>query len=109
MKNFILITIISLCLIISGCKSTEILCDKSPSHDLCQIDSYTSETSKALADFESERYSKSFAIARTEDGVEVFGYSYGYKTYRKAQKVAMDSCTEKLLELNKSLTCYLIR
>ncbi|AZQ85368.1 hypothetical protein EKO29_16085 [Colwellia sp. Arc7-635] len=96
-------------LLLAGCQSTPSFCESEPSSALCDQKTYQYRTDQALIAFEAMKSKKAFAIGRTENGGEFFGYSGGYSSLSKAKERALNECQEIIKKHSSIAKCELIR
>ncbi|WP_133406899.1 hypothetical protein [Parashewanella tropica] len=95
--------------LLAGCKSTTTICDTNPNANVCNSASYSSNTIEALEKFESFKSKKSFALAKSSNGHEAFGYSFGFKSKKEADRRALSECKIRANSFKINATCELIR
>lgn len=96
-------------ILLAGCQSSPTFCQREPDSDLCNQTTYQHTTVQALKEFETKKSNKAFAIGRSADGWEFYGYSEGYSTTHKAKKEALAQCQLRLDKHNTDAKCELIR
>ena len=95
--------------LLAGCQSTPTFCESEPGSTLCDVEIYHEDTKQALQEFDAMKSNKAFALAQTEDGWELFGYSEGYKSTKKAQKRALMECNRIVVRHGVDAKCEIIR
>ncbi|WP_166420249.1 hypothetical protein [Pseudoalteromonas sp. Z1A8] len=102
---------LSICtvLLLTGCQATPTLCEIEPNAFLCDSSSYNVATVNALTTFESRAGRKAFALGKTYNGGEFYGFSEGYSSQSKANTRALDECKKRLAKYDTNAQCELIR
>lgn len=68
---------IGIALLLTGCQATPTLCEVEPNTLLCDSSSYNVATVNALTIFESRAGRKAFALGKTYNGGEFYGFQRG--------------------------------
>ncbi len=96
-------------LFLMGCKSTPTFCEINPDSKLCDSSDYSANTREGLDKFEHYRNQKAFALAKSSNGAEITGYSYGYKSRQLAKERALMECQKRVKNFKVKATCEIIR
>jgi len=103
------VLIVTLLLFSCQSHSPKTFCQISTGSSYCNEKAYRSITLEALNKFERYEGFKSFAIGKTLEQHEYFGFSHSYKKMKDAQDRAMYECRKQIDKSGQIGRCVLVR